>query len=90
MQMYWVWNVILEFKELLREKWDYFKDIWSYLDFTIIFGSQLFLSQLMIDLLMPDPYFKPTLDSFHIGNTATRLTSFYNDPQNLDQTMRKI
>jgi len=39
MQFYWVWNIIQEIKEILREGCNYLKDIWNYLDITISFIS---------------------------------------------------
>lgn len=39
MQIYWVWNIIQEIKEILREGCNYLKDIWNYLDITISFIS---------------------------------------------------
>lgn len=50
-QIYWLWNIRNECNELLREGWDYLKDIWNYLDIAISIMTQLFLTQFMTDLI---------------------------------------
>ena len=50
-EIYWVWYIVNEIRELIREKLQYLMDIWNYLDFAIIAGTQLFLFQFLCDML---------------------------------------
>lgn len=57
-EFYWFWNFFSECKEWRRDGLDYFKDIWNFLDVSIIVVTQIYMVQFMGDFLLQRDWFR--------------------------------